>query len=371
MHKRQCFINLITIVFLFAAQSYAGKDDLRLEVLPLPIASRASLTDNTSRAYITADPNWYTWCPSVILGDDGKYHMLHSRWARKTTFSGWLLFSEVAHAVAHRPEGPYRYAETVLSGRGKFAWNAITAHNPKITRFDGKYYLYHCSTYGETNETKLLEIAKTGGKHPLWNPIRNNQRTGVAVADSLSGPWRVSDKPVVEPAGPITRITVNPAVCRGPDGTYFMIVKGDKPGDTRFIRNQAIATARTPAGPFTIQPKPVIDYLDTEDVSMWYDQKRARFYAVFHAHTFIGMVTSDDGYTWSKAAQFQLTVKRVLFDDGSIVPVDNMERPFVLTDDHGQPQWLFVAVKKGDRSYNLAMALRVGGDPDEHEGVQR
>jgi len=98
---------MMTTVLLFAAQSYAGKDDLRLEVLPLPAASRASLTDNTSRAYITADPNWYTWCPSVIRGDDGKYHMFHSRWARKTTFSGWLLLSEVAHAVAVRPEGPY------------------------------------------------------------------------------------------------------------------------------------------------------------------------------------------------------------------------------------------------------------------------
>jgi hypothetical protein len=343
---------------LFTARAGATEDDLHMEVLPVPAASKASVEDNTSRAYITADPEWHTWCPSVIRGDDGKYHMFHSRWPRKATFSGWLVASEIAHAVADKPEGPYHYVETALGSRGKYPWNAITAHNSKIERFDGKYYLYFCATHGETDEAKLTEIAHTGFKHAQWMPIRNNLRTGVAVADSLSRPWQVCDKPIVEPAGPIARLTVNAAVSRGPEGTYFMILKGDKPGEQRFQRNQALATARTPDGPFTIQPKPVIDDIDTEDVSMWYDRKRSRFYAVFHAHTFIGMVTSTDGYNWIKAVQYKITTPQVRFDDGTIWRVEQMQRPFVLADDQGQPQWLFVAVKNGDRSYDVAMPLQ-------------
>lgn len=356
-------IGIMAGVFEFSVCNAAGMpvpaDDLKLQIISLPAASKVSLSDNRSRVGITADPNWYTWCPSVIRSDDGKYHMFHSRWPRKTNFSGWLLFSEVVHEVADKPEGPYRYVETVLNGRGTFAWNAITAHNPKIKFFEGRYYLYHCSTYGERDEKRLLEIAHKGGIHPQWMPIRNNQRTGVATADSLQGPWRVLDKPIVEPSGPICRLTVNPAICRGPDGTYFMIVKGDKPGDKKFTRNQALATAKSPTGPFTIQPKPVIDNLDTEDMSLWFDQKRNRFYAIFHAHTFIGMMTSTDGYNWSKASHYKLTDKRIRFDDGSDVAVENMERPFMLTDDQGQPQMLFVAVKKGDRSYNVAMQVKL------------
>jgi hypothetical protein len=343
---------------LSVAQVRAGSDDLKVEVLPLPAASKESVADNTSRACITADPDWFTWCPSVIRGDDGKYHMFYSRWPRKASFSGWLVQSEIAHAVADKPEGPYRYVETVLGSRGKYPWNAISAHNAKIERFDGKYYLYFCATRGETDEAKLQEIGHKGFNHPRWMTIRNNLRTGVAVADSLAGPWRVCDKPIIEPAGPITHVTVNAAVSRGPDGTYFMVIKGDKPGDQRGQRNQALAIAKSPEGPFTIQAKPVIDDIDTEDVSMWFDHKRCRFYAVFHAHTFIGMVTSEDGYNWTKAAQYKITTPQVCFDDGTAWRVEQMQRPFVLADDQGQPQCLFVAVKNGDRSYDVAMPLK-------------
>jgi hypothetical protein len=134
-----------------------------------------------------------------------------------------------------------------------------------------------------------------------------------------------------------------------------MIIKGDKPGSRQ--RNQAIATAKTPDGPFTIQPQPVIDKLDTEDVSMWYDKKRCRFYAVFHAHTFIGMMTSVDGLHWTKAANYVVSKREVMFDDGVNWTADHMERPFVLTDEQGHAQYLFVAVKKGDRTFNLGMPL--------------
>jgi hypothetical protein len=96
-----------------------------------------------------------------------------------------------------------------------------------------------------------------------------------------------------------------------------MIVKGDKPGETRFVRNQAVAIAPAPEGPWTIQPKAAIDDLDTEDVSLWYARDWKRFFAVFHAHTFIGMIESDNGLDWRRARPFELTRKSVAFDDGT------------------------------------------------------
>ncbi len=347
---------------LTAPVVWAGPDTLELTIASVPAASRAALVDGRSRGHVTIYPDGYAWCPSVLRAEDGTYHMFHSRWPKSLGFLSWLTHSEVVHAVSDRPEGPYREIGVALppTGDGRGDW--FTAHNPKIKRFGDCYYLYFCQTRGDSfavnGEAKRVEMARTGYRHPLWkNEARPNQRTFVAVSDSLDGPWGVSAEPIIQPAKTITTLTVNPAVCQGPDGTYFMIIKGDKPQATGFVRNQALATAPAPAGPWAIQDKPVIDDLDTEDASMWYDQTRKRFYAVFHAHTFIGLMTSVDGLNWERAKQYRLSPKEIRFDDGGVWKPERMERPFVLTDEKGRPEVLFVGCKKGDLAANFALTL--------------
>jgi len=303
---------------------------------------------------------YYNWGASIIKGKDGKFHLFYSCWKKEYKFTGWLLFSEIAHAVSDSPSGPWQYKETVLKGRGKGYWDAITAHNPKIKYFDGKYYLYYVSTNlgdKDYSQQELIETARTGYSHPNWSILRPNQRTGVAVATSLNGPWTRMEHPLIEPSGPITTLTVNPAITRGKDGRYYLIVKGDKPNETRFIRNQALAISDSPTGPFKIQTKPVIDYLDTEDMSMWYDVKRDYYYAVFHAHTFIGMVSSPDGTHWQKATEYVITPKKLTMTEGKILKPDRMERPFIYQEE-GEPKVLSEAVKKGDESYNVFIPIK-------------
>ena len=293
---------------------------------------------------------YYNWGSSVIKGDDGLYHLFYSRWPKEHGFLSWLTHSEVAHAVSDSPAGPWKHKETVLKGRGKGYWDAITVHNPKIKYFEGKYYLYYVSTnMGDKDytEDELIEAAN----HPNRKKyLRPNQRTGVAIAKSINGPWERMDQPLIEPSGPITTLTVNPAIAQGKDGKFYLIVKGDKPNETRFIRNQAVAVSDSPTGPFKMQEKPVIDYIDTEDMSMWYDSKHDYFYGVFHAHTFIGMVSSPDGLNWKKATEYVITPKKLALKDGSEIIPDRLERPFVYTE-NDEPQVLSMAVKKGDESY--------------------
>lgn len=51
----------------------------------------------------------------------------------------------------------------------------------------------------------------------------------------------------------------------------------------------------------------MIDFLDTEDMSLWYDLKRNYYYGIFHAiEGFIGMVSSSDGISWHKAHEYYL-----------------------------------------------------------------
>ncbi len=333
--------------------SQSNTDDLRLYDRFLPVSK-----DN-----IFKTKDYYNWGTSIIKAKDGKYHLFYSRWKKEHHFSGWLLFSEIAHAVSKSPAGPWKYKETVLKGRGKGYWDAITAHNPKIKYFNGKYYLYYISTnFGDKaySEKDLLKTAEEGFKNRNWMPLRNRQRVGVAVSNSLNGPWKRMDKPIIEPSGPITKLTVNPAVAQSKDGKFFMIVKGDKSYENYYIRNQAVAVSDTPTGPFHILEKPVIDYMDTEDISMWFDQKRDRFYAVFHTNKgagFIGMVTSKDGINWKKSNEFVLMPKQFLLNDGSLFKPNRLERPFIFYE-NGKVKVLSLAVKNGDESYSVFIPIK-------------
>lgn len=332
-----------------SAFSQNGEDDLYL-------------FDNFGRVSgdnIFKTDGYFNWGSSIIKEREGKYHLFYSRWKKQYGFHGWLTHSEIAHATSRSPSGPWKYKETVLRGSGQGNWDAITAHNPKIKYFEGKYYLYYIGTNmggKDYTDGELVETAKTGYAHPNWKILRPNQRTGVAVSNSLNGPWTRMDKPLVEPSGPIVTLTVNPAIDRGKDGKYYLIIKGDKPNEKRFIRNQAVGISEHPDGPFEIQEKPVIDYMDTEDMSIWYDENRDRFYGVFHAHNYIGLVTSVNGTDWEKANEFVLKNKEILLEDGTVIGPDRMERPFVYHE-NGQPQVLSVAVKKGEESYTVFIPI--------------
>lgn len=347
--KKNTLIFILFITFNLSVLAQPGADNLNLSKSVKPITK-----DN-----IFKTPGYFNWGMSIIKGDDGKYHLFYSRWKEKYSFYGWLTHSEIAHAISDSPAGPWKYKETAIKCRGKYKWNAITAHNPKIKYFNGKYYLYYISTHmggKKYTESDLIETSKVGYSHPKWKILRPNMRTGVAVSKSLNGPWKSLKKPLIEPSGPITTLTVNPAVAKGSDNKYYMIIKGDKPNEKRFIRNQAIAVSDYPDKGFVIQPKPVIDYLDTEDVSMWFDKKRNRFYAIFHAHTFIGLITSTDGINWNKAKNYKIMGKIVHVEGGEDIKPDRFERPFVFYE-NGEASVIALTVKKGKESYSVYFKL--------------
>ncbi|EAZ80487.1 glycoside hydrolase family protein [Algoriphagus machipongonensis] len=341
---------LTFLIIFFSSASIFAQDNLKISDKIQPI----------SESSIFNSPDFFNWGGSIIKGEDNKYHLFYSRWPKSTNFTGWLLYSEIAHAVSDTPSGPWKYKETALSARGKGYWDAITAHNPKIKYFEGKYYLYYISTnLGDNldyNDANLLETATTGYSHPNWKILRPNQRTGVAVAESLNGPWTRKDEPLIEPSGPITTLTVNPAIDQGKDGKYYLIVKGDKPNETKFIRNQAMAIGDRPDGPFVIQSQPVIDFMDTEDMSLWFDKDRNYFYAVFHAHQMIGMMSSEDGLHWEKATEFQIMEKMIKMKDGRLIKPDRLERPFVFIE-NGEVKVLGLAGKIGDDSFIYTIPL--------------
>ena len=339
------FVVLLLIGCIWKMQSQR-KDNLIISSKLAPITSDQIFHDSL----------YYNWCNSIIKGEDGKYHLIYSRFPKSRSFFSWLTNSEIAHAVSDAPEGPYKYVQTLINvDRTNYnPGDLITAHNPKIKYFDGKYYIYFISTHIDRpiDDAELIETSRIGYDHPNWKPLRTNQRTYIASASSIDGKWTIQPEPLLEPDGPIETLVVNPAITQGGDGRYYMIIKGDKPGTTKFERNQAVAISDYPDKGFVIQPKPMIQDWDTEDASIWYDKKRERFYTIFHAHSYLGLMTSTDGMNWEKANDFKLVQKDIKQSDSDEFLVPNrMERPFVYIED-GKPRVLGAALllKDGDTS---------------------
>lgn len=294
------------------------------------------------------DSIWFNWGGSIIQGDDQRYYLFYSRWPRENGFLAWLTHSEIAVASSDTPAGPWNYEYTALQGRRGNYWDAVTAHNPKVKNFYGKYYLYYISTHSTLSDEQLLSTARGGYQHENWSGLRNMQRTGVAVSDRIRGPWKRADQPMVTPVEPLYTLTVNPAVVSMPDGRYLLMIKGDKFPEKGSPRIQAIGIGQSPTGPFEIQAEPAIADFDTEDASLWYDKTRRCFYACFHAHTHFGMITSSDGITWKKAQHYLFSPKGFKSVDGGTFTAERMERPSVFVNDKGVPLVFISSYRKGN-----------------------
>ncbi|HRO45746.1 alpha-L-fucosidase [Agriterribacter sp.] len=297
---------------------------------------------------------------SIIKGNDGKYHLFYSRWKKEYSFSGWIVFSEIAHAIADRAEGPWEYKETVLQGGGKEQWDSVMTHNPKIKFFDGKYYLYYSSINyrdGTYTLSDLKKILQAGPSDPKWRILHNSQRISVAVANSPNGPWKRADSPIGI-SGSTTTLKISSDIIQKEDRGYCLIVEDVETDITDVPRNQLIAFSDSPVGPFELQKKPLTDFMRSDDISTWYDKKRKHYYAVFPSSSFIGMISSTDGIDWKKATEYVLMPKVIPYQHKDTLHPSQIERPFVYCE-QDDPRVVSVTVQKDDESYIAFLPVRV------------
>ena len=220
------------------------------------------------------------WGGSLVKGDDGLYHMYYSRWKKELGWA-WVTHSEIAHAVASSPFGPFEFKDVTLSVRGAEYWDGLCTHNPTVHRFGDKYYLYYM---GNTGDGK---VTGKPGKHLLNWIHRNNQRIGVAVADHPNGPWRRFDTPLIDvssdPGALDALMTSNPSITQRPGGGYLMVYKAvgkKKKGIFGGPVVHCVATSDGPAGPFKKYDKPVFQAkghdFPAEDPFIWYQAGKYR-----------------------------------------------------------------------------------------------
>jgi hypothetical protein len=322
---------------------------------------------------IIEDPDNNVWGCSPIYDEAGNVHVFYSKWVNESAHEGWLTCSQIGHAVASHPEGPYEIQETALVGRGGDYWDSMTIHNPTIHKIGDLYYLFYMGNSDGTVNTK---------------------RAGVAVSDSLYGPWERFDQPLVNAGSHESDdwdslVTSNPAFLQTPDGECRLYYKGwnrndwerdlsvgTRPGtaDTGLLTNRAygLASAPSPLGPYVkYKGNPIINMrtqlpgAQTEDAYIWQEDGLYKMILRdmgFYNHEYGLYLESKDGLTWDKKPQIGYLNSQVYLPEppNGLDREGRFERPQLLMKD-GKPEYLFCAIVGGRYNTSSGAVLKIKG----------
>lgn len=261
---------------------------------------------------------FHLWDPSIIkVGDT--YHMFASCWTAEN-FSAWKT-SYIVRATSKNLLGPYTFAEEVFRPRPGDFFDSEGCHNPKIAFHEGKYYLYHLGI-------------------PAW-------KSGVAVSDSVEGPWQRRKEWCI-PAN-------NPGLWIHKDGSVYGVgkvkVENPKfPGSKEFdelLHHIHAFRADSIFGPYTMLHKGSENALPSgfqnEDPCVWHDGKRYHMLLTdLHGfatgfHKSFAYYTSNDGLSYELVSRDPLFTNQIpiRFADGTEEKFQRIERPNVVLDDQG------------------------------------
>jgi len=143
-------------------------------------------------------PDYWVWCGAPIRGEDGLYHLFASRVPREVPFHPhWLFRSEIVRAQSEKPVGPYRFAEVALPPRGGDFFDARSTHNPHIRKVGDTFLLLYMGTNydGPTPSPQNPEVWRSPRYLATWA----RKRIGLATSQSVRGPWKRLDQPLIEP----------------------------------------------------------------------------------------------------------------------------------------------------------------------------
>ncbi len=204
----------------------------------------SAIARNLNLAGIAVAEEDHTIWGASPLRHRGKIHLYVARWPEPNVDPAWRKSSEIAHYVADEPEGPFEFVDVSLTGTGEETWDRYSAHNPEVRFYEKKFVLLYVSNsdYRQPphplnqrigmatapspagpwtrvgKDGLILESAadpshwshgshvvnpallKVGDKYHLYFKSKcRGQRGmvyGVAVADSLEGPYRILGQPL-------------------------------------------------------------------------------------------------------------------------------------------------------------------------------
>lgn len=319
--------------------------------------------------------DYWVWCGSVVQGEDSRFHMFASRWPKSLPMHpGWLVQSEIVRAVADQPEGPFTFQEVVLPARGAEYWDGRSTHNPHIVKHKDKYLLFYMGS------THPFPDPIAGDGYDLQDPrcivARANKRIGLAVANSVNGPWERRDVPIVStrPGKFDSFLTSNPAPCVEEDGSVLLIYKARQyEGHGHGKMTFGVARAPHYEGRYLVMSEEPLFPPDVhlEDPFIWRTEDGYELIAKDMDGNLCGEkyggvhASSTDGMNWRIHPSLAYS-RNVSWDNGVTRTMGNLERPFLFFQ-NGKPTHLFAATSDGTKGFHDAtqtwnMVIPIGQD---------
>jgi hypothetical protein len=312
-----------------------------------------------------AQDDYWVWGSAVIKGDDGKYHMYVSRWPKFLPFHpGWLVASEIVHAVSDTPEGPYVFVDVALPARGPEYWDGRSTHNPRVFKHGDTYVLIYMGStnpFDDVTNPDTLTLAS-----PFTTVARANKRIGMATSKSPYGPWERRDKPILDtkPGTFYSFLTSNPSPWINEDGSVIMLFKSrsykeEYPFQTPMTIG--VAKALSLDGPFEVMVDEPIFGVDkmgeVEDMFLWKDESGYHMLAKDQRGTITGnrhagiLAHSKDGIHWVLDEEPLAYTREITWSDGQTIVMGQLERVFGLIED-GRITHLFFSTMDGPGGFN-------------------
>jgi len=258
------------------------------------------------------------WCSSVLkVGDT--YQMFASRWPLEFGLNGWASHSECVRATSSNLFGPYQFQEVVLEKRPGH-WDKSRVHNVKIVKAGNKFVLFYINTANET---------------------------GYAVADSVTGPWTRSEKPVIRAS--------NPAPLVRADGSLYVFCRLR---DSESVNRGVAFTAPAFEGPYSVMENGgnlLPNGGELEDPTIWWANNQYNIVLNDWKGHATGISKagaqyfSKDGVHYTLVSREPVFTKTVQYNDGSSETFSRRERPFVYVNDKGEALALFTACMPADQ----------------------
>ncbi len=330
--------------------------------------------------------NYWVWGSSVIKGEGEKYHMYASRWPKYLPFHpGWMIASEIVHAVSDTPEGPYEFSDVALGARGTQFWDGRSCHNPKIVKYKDQYLLYYMGSTHPFEEVGKDDADKLTLTSKWCIAARWGKRVGVAVSKSPYGPWERQDAPIldVKPNSFYSFLTSNPSPLIKKDGSVVLLFKGRsyrKDGIRHSDQFIGVATALSYDGTYTVMGNGPLfsenQFGEVEDPHLWSDDTGYHMIAkdmtgkISGSHHGGVLAHSKDGIRWTLDKTPLAYTRNVRWDNGKTIKQGQLERPFVLVE-NGKPTYIFFATMdgpggfgNGTKTWNMVIPLTKDNETD-------
>ncbi len=284
---------------------------------------------------------YWIWGGSMIkVGDT--YHLFASRWKKGRAFPfDYRQNSEIVRVTSANPEGPFKFEEVVIGTRDSAYWDSNMAHNPTIHRIGDEYVLFYIGS----DFTTYLD-----------DSVHLLRRVGYAVAKSVAGPWKRSDKPVIDAE------SNNPAILVDDNGKVKLVYRNEK-------LRVFVAEADAYKGPYQVVNDNLWPPCRIED---YYIFKADGIYHMIcednagcisgHERWGVHLYSDDGVHDWKKYDPVVVYDHDIVFEDNTVLHCTRRERPQLLIV-NGRITHLITGVYDGHNSWcqpvRLKTAVRV------------